>query len=404
MSAEKSCKSIAFIESNTTGTGAELIYRATSLGSVQVLARNPERYPFLADVDVTITTADTTDINAILAGLEDIPSVCAVCTTSDPFTAITAQVARMLRLPGTDPDACARCLDKLCQVERLANFGLRVPRTLAANEVAALNDLSCDMAWILKPVTGSGSVGVRYLPDLFEVRLALREADRKPTLLLQEFIPGPEYSIELCGNGRDLTVLGVVAKRVSELPVRVETGHMVPAPIAQGVADELQACAVRAARALGLEYGFFHVEVILTPKGPVVVEVNPRMAGGGIPFLLSAVTGRDLLTDWLMLALGEQVLSDCGQVLADAGAIAFRLADRDGRLTSITPPDVKPKSIWRADRLRKQGEIVVRNGDFRDRVLSAISLASQADTALALADQYLANFDLEFVDAAEPVI
>ncbi|UXX92169.1 ATP-grasp domain-containing protein [Streptomyces sp. AD2-2] len=38
-----------------------------------------------------------------------------------------------------------------------------------------------------------------------------------------------------------------------------------------------------AVRALGIVLGPAHVELRLGPEGPVLIEVNPRLAGGWIP-------------------------------------------------------------------------------------------------------------------------
>jgi len=52
--------------------------------------------------------------------------------------------------------------------------------------------------------------------------------------------------------------------------------------------------------------GCFHTEIKLTPDGPVVIEVNGRI-GGGVPELLLAATGVDLLKISMNLALGRAV-------------------------------------------------------------------------------------------------
>jgi cysteine synthase A len=47
---------------------------------------------------------------------------------------------------------------------------------------------------------------------------------------------------------------------------------------------------------LGLTVGVFHVEVRLSPDGPVIMEVAGRLAGDRIPALILAVHGVDLPT------------------------------------------------------------------------------------------------------------
>ncbi|MFC7616346.1 hypothetical protein ACFQV2_25615 [Actinokineospora soli] len=55
----------------------------------------------------------------------------------------------------------------------------------------------------------------------------------------------------------------------------VEIGAVLPADLPADVADECFDYAERVCAALGLDFGVFHVEIMLTPRGPVLVEVNP---------------------------------------------------------------------------------------------------------------------------------
>ena len=53
--------------------------------------------------------------------------------------------------------------------------------------------------------------------------------------------------------------------------------------------------AIAALDAVGFDFGPAHTEVRLTPAGPVVVEINPRLAGGMIPELVAHALGINLV-------------------------------------------------------------------------------------------------------------
>lgn len=88
---------------------------------------------------------------------------------------------------------------------------------------------------VLKPVSGSGSIGVRLCRDAAETRAwAERLLDRgtdergnpvTARLLVEAAVRGPEFSVETF----DDTVVTVVAKHTGPEPYFVETGHDVPA-------------------------------------------------------------------------------------------------------------------------------------------------------------------------------
>ena len=79
--------------------------------------------------------------------------------------------------------------------------------------------------------------------------------------------------------------------------------------------------ATNAARAVGVDVGCLHTEIKLTDAGPVVIEVNGRV-GGGVPEMLAAASGTDLLRLALRLALGEPITID-GPLAAGCVAYLF---------------------------------------------------------------------------------
>ena len=70
-------------------------------------------------------------------------------------------------------------------------------------------------------------------------------------------------------------------------------GYTVPSGLGPERQRELGAYAEDVCRTIGLDLGIFHVEVILTERGPRLVEVNPRIAGGGLPQTIGAVADRE---------------------------------------------------------------------------------------------------------------
>jgi len=59
---------------------------------------------------------------------------------------------------------------------------------------------------------------------------------------------------------------------------------------------------------LGLNNGFFHSDFTLTPEGPVLVDLNPRIAGGGgiVDKMITASQGLGVIDSFINTAYGEQ--------------------------------------------------------------------------------------------------
>jgi biotin carboxylase len=60
-------------------------------------------------------------------------------------------------------------------------------------------------------------------------------------------------------------------------------------------------------RALGLDIGVFHLEVIRTRRGPVLVEANARLMGGALPLLYGWATGDNIFDHLINIHAGLPV-------------------------------------------------------------------------------------------------
>ncbi|NEE13291.1 ATP-grasp domain-containing protein, partial [Streptomyces sp. SID7499] len=297
----------AFLESNTTGTGREFCATARARGMRPVLlTRDPGRYPYAAQDGVATRILDTGDLPAVIdacAALAADGGLAAIASSSEYFVASAARAAAKSGLPGPDGDAVARCRDKDLQRQALAAAGVAVPAFRAVEGVtealAAADEIGHPV--VLKPVSGSGSTGVRLCRDRDETEQWARETLCRATdergnpvparFLVEEAVDGPEFSVETF----DGAVVAVVAKHLGAEPYFVEAGHDVPAPVPATTAEALGDTALRSLAALGLGWGAAHTELRLTARGPVVIEVNPRLAGGMIPVAVRAATGVDLV-------------------------------------------------------------------------------------------------------------
>ncbi|MYS81174.1 ATP-grasp domain-containing protein [Embleya scabrispora] len=392
---------LLLVESNTTGNGRALVRAARRAGLRPVLlCARPDHYDYVRADDVPVVVTDTGSPDALLRAVRRLRDpVVGVASTSDHYIEAAATLAGRLGLPGPDPRAVAMCRDKGRQRRALTAAGVAVPRSVTVTDLAHVGAARRQLgpgAFLVKPVTGSGSVGVRLCADADEARRhagpLLAEAVNErglvvPTgVLFQEYVPGPEFSVESIG-GR---VVGVTAKHLGDLPRFVETGHDFPAVADPDLLDALRAAAVAAVAALGLAGRPAHVELRVGPSGPVVIEVNPRLAGGHIPELVLAARGVDLIDGLLAAALGRPVPPRPASV-AGAAAVRFLLAPASGVLTGVdgTADAARLPGVRRVEIGVAAGTPMRRHGDFRDRIGSVLTTARDTATAAAAADRAL---------------
>lgn len=339
-----SARWLVLVESNTTGSGRLFCSVAREAGlRPLLLAKEPDRYPYVSEdnVDVLVTdTGDTAEVLSACVGLGG--PVAGVTSSSEYFIAVAAETARVLGLPHADPAAVRACRDKRTQRARLAAAGVPCPASLPvrspAEAVAAAVRLGFPV--VVKPVTGSGSLGVRLCADQEEVTEAagavlrggdgLRSLPRQDGALVEEYARGPEYSVELL----DGVPLGVTSKYLGPEPYFVETGHDFPAPLRAGERELVVRTATAALTALGLGWGAAHVEIRLTGAGPRVIEVNPRLAGGMIPRLVSEALGIDVIEHLIMSVVNRPrpLRPSCDA----AASIRFLVVGERGRITKVS--------------------------------------------------------------------
>lgn len=181
-------------------------------------------------------------------------------------------------------------LDKLLLAERCRDT-VNVPRTLAFGPEAIEADWQYPV--IAKPRFGAGGRGVRLVAD----RAALAELPEDEGLLVQDLLPGEEYSVDVIADASGRVVAAVPRTRT-----RVDSGVSIAGRTVHDPELESEAAAV--ARAIGL-VGVANVQLRRDREGrPALLEVNPRFPGA-LPLTIAA--GVDIPSLVVDLFLGREL-------------------------------------------------------------------------------------------------
>jgi argininosuccinate lyase len=199
---------------------------------------------------------------------------------------------------------------------------------------------------VLKPVDLCGSMFVTHVANDDELRAAFealagqqlnaRQQERPPRFLLEEFLLGDEISVETCTYHGETRVIGITSKDLAGFPSFIEVGHQFPAALDSATAEAATELVVRALDAVGYTHGMGHVEVKLTPTGPRIVEINPRVGGNYIFELISRVTGLNPLEMLVQLALDERPSLEPKDTGIRSAGVRLLLPPRDGRVVAVT--------------------------------------------------------------------
>lgn len=305
-----------FVESNTTGSGAIAVRMLRERGDdVTFLTRDRSRYPFLTE-DVRIIDAETNDLAALIACIEREPfDADAIVTFSTFYVATVAALASHFGLLFLNERAARTCHDKIAARRTFQAAGLPNPAfwAIASADEAARVAREVTYPCVMKPPADSGSSGVLQIADaraflehyarLSSATTNDRGQSAPSAILVEELLDGPEFSVEsMTLAPGDTRILGITRKHLSPPPYFVELGHDFPADDVDAAA--IHDCVLRGLDAVGYDFGPAHTELRVTARGPVIVEINPRLAGGMIPELVRLATGIDVIDAYLCALTG----------------------------------------------------------------------------------------------------
>jgi carbamoylphosphate synthase large subunit len=247
----------------------------------------------LADVAVTLPRGDHPRFVDALVGVCTASGVDAlVSTVAEELPHLAAGAGRLAAAGVATwlPDAAAVdvCCDKAAFARAMAAAGVPHPATAAsAGAVAGVPG-----PWVVKPLAGRGSRGVRLLDDRSLVVEALREDGG---LIAQTRLTGREFTADALVD-RDGAVRVVVPRWREETKagISVKGRTFASDPVSRVVAAALAAVQLT---------GPANVQGFVADDGTAtVVEINPRFSGG-LPLTLAA--GADVVSAYLAGVRGE---------------------------------------------------------------------------------------------------
>ena len=257
---------------------------------------------------------------------------------------------------------------------------------------------------IVKPIRESGSLAVFCIRDRADVDAVaerfrsldgqfaakdLSSADSFDEFLMEEYLDGPEVSVEtLSFDGRHVVV--AVTDKECGGPGFVEIGHSQPSGCPAGTLREITQLVTEFLDAVELRNGPGHTEVKLTSRGPRIIESHNRIGGDRIPDLTEIAYGVDM--ERYAVGAGFGVLEPLTASPEPRGGAAIRfLTPEPGRVVEVTgvdavradpafvdlrlelePGDVVPPLTWNED---KVGHVITRGATAAEAIAHGRRLA-----------------------------
>lgn len=254
-----------------------------------------------------------------------------------------AEVAAYAGLPGISPEAARNTKNKArsracLEAARIPNPTFREVRSYGEAYAAAEN---IGFPLIVKALDNSASRGTTVvktadgLSEAFEVATG---ASTTRTALLEGLMAGSEHSCEIL-----LTRAGLPRRlNIVDRPFdysggfAFELGHVNPTSLPQTTQDEVFELTERAARAVGVDFGAFKADVMVTAEGPRIIEVTARLSGGfDCQYTTPLSSGRNFIRAAMSLAVGRHLDEKDLTRTRRCFAAAWVSKPKPGRVTAI---------------------------------------------------------------------
>ncbi|WP_266938497.1 ATP-grasp domain-containing protein [Streptomyces sp. NBC_01408] len=354
-----------------------------------------------------------TDLADTPRALEDMDAFCrqhaiaGVAACFELFTPLAALLAQRVGLPGNDPLLARAARNKILMGEAFAAAGIPAPRWTVVRDVAEAHEAArshgLGRPLVVKPAEQGGSWGVSVVDGPDRLASAIGAAQQythayphglklDTRALVQEYVPGEEYSCETVVADGVAYPLPVVRKDTTQGRHRIETGHTCPSGLAPPLARRVQHTAARAALAVGVRNGIAHTEVKIPPgtETPYVIETGARLPGDNLCEIIEAATGVSEAVAYLQAVLGR--VPDTAASATDAAAIRFLLPQHGGVLREVFIPQAPGTH---SELHLQPGDTVPEPADSACRIGHVVARAETVDQACDLADQVAAGSRVE---------
>lgn len=216
----------------------------------------------------------------------------------------------------SDPYTIEKANDKAKLLKIADGINVPIPKFFAVSESESLTHYAEILGWpqksvVVKPPNSNGMRGVRIIDEsknyrelfysekptnLYIKMKSLKEilGEQFPTLLIMEYLPGDEYTIDALNGSKSI----VIPRKRKEIKSGITfSGELVKD-------DKIIEYSQKLMKRLNLHYAFgfqFKMDTQLNPK---LLESNPRIQG---TMVLSTLAGANIIYSAVKMALGEDI-------------------------------------------------------------------------------------------------
>jgi len=271
------------------------IKMAKELGFCSIAIDSNPDAPGLKIADHSII-AELDSIKEIIEGIDSLAIVVAgVLSYCSEVGVLAASIIREhYKLGFPNPKQVLIFLDKSLQRKKLDKEGFINPKWQVINNVEDINFKVKNFKFplVVKPPDSSGSRGVSVVNSFNELEEKINKAavfSKNKKILIEEFIDGTEFTVEVNAEKGKINVLLVTKKFKISNEVKTVAAELWSVNPNDEIFSKLSKLAKSAFHAFGLQTGVGHLEAIVTLNGEIYI-VEAAIRGGGFNLANKMVT------------------------------------------------------------------------------------------------------------------
>lgn len=344
----------------------------------------------------------TIDIDAVYeAALRYQPKYIITSTSDMPVRTVSWVCEKLGKKTDITYENALCATDKSMMRARMRECKVPIPQFYASHSISEFEEIITKMPdrFIVKPADSSSSRGVVLIDkrennnysEIYEYSL---NYSRSGVVLIEEYMDGPEVSVEAFSIEGEPHIVTITDKLVTEIPYFVEVGHTEPSRLPLDIQEKIKEVAYEAIKAIGMKNGPTHTEIKITTEGPKLVEIGPRLGGDFITSrLVPLSTGVDMINCSFSSLLGENI--ECEPKYTKGAAIRF-LQGKTGMLKAISGVEEARNmpGIQEVEIYCKVGDYVNELKSSNDRLGHIIAVGTNAEDASDNAEEALRNIKI----------
>jgi biotin carboxylase len=235
-----------------------------------------------------------------------------ICSIASDLAVLTVcYVAEKMGLTGNGIASSQISVNKYLMKKAFMDNNIPAAKFILTDGIVIPDVSTLKYPLIVKPTDRSGSRGVTRLDSSSEslkdaIEKAIEQSLEKKALV-EEFIPGTEYSVECLSFDGNHRCLSVTKKYTTGNPHYIEIGHLEPSDLDEKQIEEITEIVFKGLDSLNIKYGASHSELKVFGNEIKIIEIGARMGGDMIgSSLVNLSTGYDFVKAVIDISLGNK--------------------------------------------------------------------------------------------------